>query len=204
MLLVGSHLFRRNPDVFTVELDKDSKNNVARLVDSSFWEHAESAYIRIASYWDRVGQLLDFAFFSIRQFERDGFTAVVDRIRTNFIPMDASLSTLDARVRVRAFQTSEKVDGLKWLLRRRNLVVHSLYLRPLNENGEGGEHGAETLFDSEFNHLDASLRRKLAPGSPAEEIERLNAQLQKAAELFPAMLALCEYAAAQRSSWGRS
>jgi hypothetical protein len=93
---------------------------------------------------------------------------------------------------------------LKWLLRRRNLLVHSLYLRPLRENEEAKDSDGVALFTSEFNHLEASLRKKLAPGTPNEEIDRLNVQLQKAAELYPAVLGLCEYAADRRERRGKS
>jgi hypothetical protein len=93
---------------------------------------------------------------------------------------------------LRAFQKSEKEDGLKWLLRRRNLVVHSSSLRPIQEPKD------RTLIDSEFNHLELALRQKLAPGTPVQEIERMHWQLQKAAELFPSVLELCEHAAVVR------
>jgi hypothetical protein len=124
MRLVGSHFLHQNPDVFIAKMPPKVEAEFLESVDASFWEHAEIAYIRIASYWDRVGQMLDFAFFSIRQFERDGFTAVVDRIHTNFGPMDSELKEMPEWKDLRAFQTSEREDGLKWLLRRRNLLVH--------------------------------------------------------------------------------
>lgn len=198
MFLVGSHLLREKPEMYELPMEDSVRTEFLEAVGSAFWEHAETAYIRIASYWDRVGQLLDFAFFSIRQFERDGFTAVVDRIHSNFTPVDTALSKLPAWISLRAFQTSEKEDGLKWLLRRRNFLVHSLYLRPLNEPGGLSEPGIQSLFDSEFNHIEVALRNKLAPGTPAQEIERLNCQLRKAAEFFPAVLDLCEHATTSR------
>jgi hypothetical protein len=204
MLLTGSHVLHETPDLFLQKMPPDVEEEFLAAVDSSFWEQAETAYIRLASYWDRVGQMLDFVFFSIRQFERDGFTAVLDRIHSNFSPMDTTLQNMADWKSLRAFQTSEKEDGLKWLLRRRNLLVHSLYLRPLRENEEATDSGGVALFTSEFNHLEASLRKKLAPGTPNEEIDRLNVQLQKAAELYPAVLGLCEYAADRRERWGKS
>lgn len=204
MLLTGSHALHETPDIFLQKMPYDVEEEFLAAVDYSFWEHTELAYIRIASYWDRVGQMLDFVFFSIRQFERDGFTAVLDRIHSNFAPMDAALQNMTDWKSLRAFQTSEREDGLKWLLRRRNLLIHSLYLRPLHGNDEATDSGGVALFSSEFNHLEASLRKKLAPGTPSEEIDRLNLQLQKAAELYPAILGLCEYAADRRERWGKS
>jgi len=126
---VGSQLQNEHPEWLNLSTDNKFNSEVCRISENTFWEHAETAYIRLTSYWDRVGQLLDFAFFNIRQFERDGFSAVFDRIRTNIIPINSDLKNISAWKEIRAYQTSEKEDGLKWLLRRRNITVHSLHLR---------------------------------------------------------------------------
>lgn len=151
-----------------------------------YWEHAETAYIRLASYWDRIGQILDFVFFRNRHFERDGVAAVLERIHLNLIPLDRRLATLDAWRAIRTFQTSEGEDGLKWLTRRRNLLVHSLHLQPLDAEPE------DKLFNTLHNHLDVRLREKLKPGTPEEELQRLHTQLRQAASLFREVLILCE------------
>jgi hypothetical protein len=188
MLMIGSHIVHETPEIFPLPTEGGIRGQFLETVESAFWEQAETVYIRLASYWDRVGQSLDFAFFGIRQFERDGFTAVIDRIRANFV-VHMDLLSSPAWISVRAFQTSEREDGLKWLLRRRNLLVHSLYLRPIQEPQD------RALFESEFNHIEVALREKLAPGNPVQEVERMHLQLQKAAELFPSALELCEHAA---------
>lgn len=187
--LVGGSLLRERPELISVPIEGGVRAEYLDMVESAFWEQAEIAYIRLASYWDRVGQLLDFAFFRIRQFEREGFTAVVDRLQNNLIDVDTTLRALPAWQSLRAYQTSEKEDGLKWLLRRRNLLVHRLYLRPIHKPED------QEVFDSEFNHLDEVLRKKLAPGTPHEELNRMHTQLQKAAELLPSVIELCEHAA---------
>jgi hypothetical protein len=198
MTLIGAYLLKEDTAELFPAMPPKIQQSFIKAVDSSFWEHTETAYIRIASYWDRIGQILDFTFFSIRQYERDGFTAVMDRIRSNFVPMDAKFAALPEWKALREFQMSEKEDGLKWLLRRRNLLVHSLYLRPLAQNDSATDDKGAALLEFEFNHLEQSLRKKLAPGSPSEEIGKLNLQLQKAADLYPAVLGLCEYAADRR------
>jgi hypothetical protein len=76
MLPVGNGFLIENPDILNEALRTNVKESFFDLISEQFWEQAETAYIRIASYWDRVGQMLDFVFFNIRQFERDGFTAV--------------------------------------------------------------------------------------------------------------------------------
>lgn len=194
MAFVGTMTIKEIPEALLTSEGSPVSEPFLKIIESAFWEHAESAYIRLASFWDRAGQLLDFAFFGIRQFERDGFTAVVDRIHSNFAPLYPSLRDSAAWKNLRSFQTSEQVVGLKWLLRRRNIIVHSLSLRPLSEPVES------SLFESEFNHLDEKLRKHLCPGTPTEEIERLHGQLTKTAELFPAVIELCEHAAEIRSA----
>jgi hypothetical protein len=202
MLLVGSGFLHESPNVFRKKMPAEVRTAFLNSVDSSFWEYAEIAYIRLASYWDRAGQVLDFAFFSIRQFERDGFTAVIDRIHTNLVPMNQELRQRPEWKALRTFQTSDKEDGLPWLLRRRNLIIHSIYLRPISERvGDVNEEpNGEPLFRYEFNHLEERLRKKLTPGTPLQEIERLNKQLAQSATLFLAVLSLCEYAAEQRDA----
>lgn len=186
MSYIGSSLIRQDPSVITNS--EEVTPEFCDVLDNFFWEHAETAYIRLASYWDRVGQLLDFVFFGIRQYERDGFSAVIDRIAGNQICRHRELKESRSWKAVSAFHRSESADGAKWLLRRRNLIVHSVYLRPLTDPENS------SLFESEFNHLDEKLRKKLCPGKPKEEIERICGQLEKAALLFPEVLDLCEQA----------
>lgn len=195
MLLVGNGFLNENPDLLNETLPANVKKSFFDLISEQFWEQAETAYIRIASYWDRVGQMLDFVFFNIRQFERDGFTAVIDRIHNNFVPLDKSLAELPEWKQLRTFQTSDREDGLQWLLRRRNLLVHTLYLRPIEQRNIDTDASGAPLFSFEFNHLETRIKNKLKPGTPAEEVERLNTQLARAADLFPCVLSLCEYAA---------
>ena len=134
-----------------MELPKnpDAAAALIREAQAAFWEHAEAAYIRLCSFWDRVGQVLDFAFFNIRKFDQNGFAAIMDRIDLNAVPMADGLKNCNSWQRLRSFQTSEKEDGLKWLVQRRNLVVHSLHLHPVKTDEEG-------VFKSQFNHLDVS------------------------------------------------
>jgi hypothetical protein len=117
-----------------------------------FWEHAEASYLRLASFWDRIGQLLDFVFFNIRQYERDGFSAVLSRIRSNYVPLFLDLDFSGPWNNLWNYQKSENVDGLGWLIRRRNLLVHSLHLGPI----EVGEK-ENAIFALAFNHLDETI-----------------------------------------------
>jgi hypothetical protein len=176
-----SLLAERSPD------NSDAEALLVKMARGAFWEHAEAAYIRLYSFWDRVGQVLDYAFFNIRKFDQNGFTAVMDRIHSNAVPMDSRLKNSGSWKRLRAFQSSEQEDGLKWLLQRRNLVVHSLHLHPVQAGEEG-------VFKSQFNHLDAAHREKLRPREPVEEVTLLMGQLDKAGTMFSNFLTVLEFA----------
>lgn len=182
----GSSLLAAHPDLLDLPEDPETQTLFVRQAQAAFWEHAEAAYIRLYSFWDRVGQVLDFAFFNIRKFDQNGFTSVMDRIHANAVPMDEQLKNSGSWKRLRAFQTSEKDDGLKWLLQRRNLVVHSLHLHPVPED-------EDSVFKSQFNHLETAHREKLRPRDPVDEVGLLVGQLTKAGELFSDFLAVVEF-----------
>jgi len=151
-----------------------------------FWEHAETAYIRLASMWDRAGQLLDYVFFNIRQFERDGFPTVVDRIKINFAALDKDLEKTEFWNQIKQYAYREQVDGLKWLLRRRNLLVHSLHL------GEQHSLKKEQMdLQYYFNHLDEATRNRLGAMKPEEELAALHLHLTTFARLFEPLCDLC-------------
>jgi hypothetical protein len=195
MFMTGSALLAENPDMMDLPQNSDASALFVRQAQAAFWEHAEAAYIRLYSFWDRIGQVLDFAFFNIRKFDQNGFTSVMDRIHANAVPMDERLKNSSSWKRLRSFQTSEKEDGLKWLLQRRNLVVHSLHLHPVAANEEG-------VFKSQFNHLDAAHREKLRPREPAAEVALLIGQLTKACELFSDFLTVVEFSPSRkRDPW---
>ena len=165
------------------------------VIFERFWEQAEMSFIRIASFWDRIGQLLDFIFFNIRQYERDDFPSVMDKIRVNFIPICKDLESNINWIRIRKYQNSEKKDGLKWLLRRRNLLIHSLHLSPVSKRLEN-----YLMFNSIHNHLERAISNKLDTGNMQEELECAHSHLQTAADLFPAVTELCNLGADHKAS----
>ena len=183
--MIGAHLLTTKPEFLKLPGDLVTQNFIREHTSTIFWEHAETGFIRLAGYWDRVGQVLDFVFFSIRQYERDGFSAVLDRIRSNALRMHPVLESTEAWEALWTYKKSERPDGLQWLLSRRNLLVHSLLLRA------GRTSEDEELYESTFNHLDSRLRSGLAIGTPEEEINKLHSHLSAAASLFPHMLSLC-------------
>ncbi|MEO8729259.1 MAG: hypothetical protein ABI410_07885 [Rhodoferax sp.] len=192
MFMTGSALLVDQPDIMDLPEDPEVAAILIRQSQEAFWEHAEAAYIRLYSFWDRLGQVLDFAFFNIRKFDQNGFYAVMDRIAANVVPMNTQLKASDSWQRLRAFQTSEREDGLKWLLLRRNLIVHSLHLHPVRGDEEG-------MFKSQFNHLDAAHREKLRPRDPVGEVRLLLSQLERAGALFGDFLILLEHSPRRKS-----
>jgi len=187
MFMIGAKMQGEHPEWLENTSGKEISSNLLLASEKAFWEHAETAYIRLASYWDRVGQVLDFAFFRIRQFERDGFSAVMDKIRTNVVHMYPHFEASGSWKALRKYQSSEKEDGLKWLLRRRNITVHSLHLRPADSRID------EIDFKPMYNHLEEKLKSKLSPRTPVEEVELLHKHLHKAASLFREVLNVVEY-----------
>jgi hypothetical protein len=179
MYRIGNMLIKERPELIDLPQDPNVRRVIINKVEANFWEHTETSYIRLASFWDRVGQLLDFVFFNIRQYERDGFSAVMDRISVNFLRMNQTNVLSATWARLRGFQISEKPDGLKWLLRRRNLLVHSLHLRPLRQN-----EADNPIFTSAYNHLDQAARDKLRQGTAEQELSVLHQHLSAAATLF--------------------
>jgi hypothetical protein len=190
MFMTGAVTIAEHPEEILVD-NPEQAVTLGKLATEAFWEHAEAAYIRLASYWDRVGQVLDFAFFNIRKFDQNGFNAVMDRVATNAVPMNDRFKSHPSWSRLRAYQTSEKEDGLKWLLSRRNLIVHSLHLHPLPDDND-------SVFESQFNHLDKAHREKLRPRTIRGEVEILTRQLKKAAELFPDFLHVVEFSPSRK------
>jgi len=180
MYLIGSGIIKQHPEVVNWPDDPEIRRIFVSNVEGYFWEHAETSYIRLASFWDRVGQLLAFAFFNIRQYEHDVFSAVMDRISANFLPMNETSEPPVAWERLKAFQKTPKTDGLQWLSRRRNLLIHSLHLRPPRENEP-----ESPIFTSAFNHLDQAIRERLRQGTAEEEVGLLHQHLSVAAALFP-------------------
>jgi hypothetical protein len=187
--LIGINLLEVKPHLISIL--GDAPPEVHRFfrdgVSTAFWEHTESCYIRLAGYWDRIGQVLDFAFFGIRQYERDGFSAVLDRIRANTLRMHPDIGNLPAWDLLWKYKKSQREDGLQWLLSRRNLLIHSLHLRPMEPEDP------EELYESAFNHLDSRFRESLAVSTPEVEVNRLHVHLAAAAALFPRVIALCQH-----------
>lgn len=192
MFMTGSLLLAEQPNLMNLPDDAKVASMFITQARDAFWEHAEAAYIRLYAYWDRLGQLLDFAFFNIRKFEQNGFYAVMERVAANIVPMSAQLRESASWKRLRDFQNSERDNGLKWLLLRRNLIIHSLHLHPVQS-------AEDDMFKSQFNHLEVAHREKLRPRDPAGEARLLLGQLDRAGTLFADFLTLLEHSAPRKS-----
>lgn len=184
---VGVGLVKDIPDTLKLPKDPEMTKNTIEAIFDSFWGHAETTYIRLASLWDRIGQLLDFVFFNIRQYERDGFSNVMNRIMKNYIPLSKELSNSEHWRKLRSYQNSEKTDGFGWLLKRRNILIHSLHLKAFVKS-----EGKDPIYISEYNHLDEKERKNLAPGTTTEELNYLHSHFSKAVKLFDNVFGICE------------
>jgi len=154
-----------------------------------FWEQVEYAYIRLAAYWDRVGQLLDYIYFHIRQYENDGFSSVMEKIQTNMVPCYSVIAKSQAFTNLRRFQKSEKEDGLAWLLKRRNLLIHRIgFSIPQYIDKDTSD---EIMFYSKYNHFEA-VEEKLEQGNEKLELDRVHNHLSIICCLFTDVLDLCQ------------
>ena len=104
LFMAGSSLLAEQPNLMDLPDHPEASAHLIKQAQAAFWEHAEEAYIRLSSFWDRAGQVLDFAFFNIRKFDQNGFTAVMDRINANAVPMDNRLKNSGSWKRLRFFQ----------------------------------------------------------------------------------------------------
>jgi hypothetical protein len=171
-------------------IKKKPPTDLVEYLENLYWDMVEIAYIRLASYWDRAGQLLDYIFFNIRQYERDGFSAVIDRIHINVGRILPELLELEPWIDILKYRKAENPDGYKWLILRRNLIIHSISLK----NYENYEDDDE-LFESNYNHLNVTVKRKLAPQKPKEELKQLHTQFSIATELFTKVLEISYWGA---------
>jgi hypothetical protein len=173
-----------------MNLNEPEKQLYIPPITKRFWDQTEYAYIRLAAFWERVGQLLDYIFFHIRQYDNDGFSSVMDKIQSNMIPCYPVVANSQSFINLRRFQKSEKENGLAWLLRRRNLLIHRIgfSITQSDEDDTGDNH----LFFSSHNHLESIEREKLKQGDQKLELDRLHSHLDIICRLFPDVLDLSE------------
>ncbi|MBA7519663.1 hypothetical protein ES705_11743 [subsurface metagenome] len=186
LYFVSKGFLEKYPNSFINSSPEEINTVILKILSERFFDEAEISYIRLASYWDRVGQLLDFIYFNIRQYERDVFPTVLDRIKINYLPIYPKIAKKKSWVRLREYQISEKTEGMKWLLSRRNLLIHSLHLSS-NYKNVNEDH----IYISSYNHLKESIHNKLKPQNEQEEINLLHVHLRKAACLFYDVIELC-------------
>lgn len=167
--------------------DKNFSEFLINIYERELWEKIETSYIRISSTWDRIGQLLSFVYFNIRKYDRDGFLSTISQINTNIVPMYEKLRISESWIKVWKYSKGESLDGLKWLLMRRNLIIHQISLP--DDNSEEEE---EEIYNSYYNHLiDDTIKRKLKPLSKKEEINQLLFHLNWLVNNFEDIYTLC-------------
>lgn len=160
------------------------------LYEKELWEKIETSYIRLSSTWDRIGQLLSFVFFNIRKYDKDTFLSTMTQIKTNIIPMYEKLRTSDSWNKIWEYSKSENNEGLKWLLTRRNLIIHQIGLHEVNS---GETFIEEEIYNSYYNHiLDDTIKKKLKPLSKQEEADRLSFHLNWLINNFDAIYNVCK------------
>jgi hypothetical protein len=56
LFMAGSSLLAKQPGLMDLPKNADAAALFIKEAQAAFWEHAEAAYIRLYSFWDRVGQ----------------------------------------------------------------------------------------------------------------------------------------------------
>jgi hypothetical protein len=169
--------------------DKEVESYDRYVLTNAFLGHWEVAAMRLCGFWDRVGQLLDFVFFNIRQYEHDEFAKVIERIRENFVkPRPTAFAPCPSWEWLWQYQNSEQDTGYRWLKSRRNLVAHRLCMRDASMLGI-----ENPLARISSNLLDVA-RVKLALGTVEDESRRLRAHHDAAAQGHWEAILLCRHA----------
>jgi hypothetical protein len=178
----GTDMLTINPHFVDKNLPVGAHPIYLSLAEQAFWEHAETAYIRLASFWDRVGQVMEFAFFNVRKFEHSTFSTVMKKIQGNVMQMLDDPKNDQLWNRLWKFHNANTDDGYTWLVERRNMMIHNLHLHPLQSN-------QEVVFSSQYNHLETRHAANMKPRPPAEEVKLLVNQLHQATALFDDFIA---------------
>ena len=175
---------RKFPE-FWPDMPEEERTTRRNVMERRFFDALETATTQLSSYWDRVGQILAFVFFNIRQYERDVFSSVLDRIKKNFIPTCPEIANSPAWDSINKYANSEKRDGYKWLARRRNLIVHSVQMAPSRKSDE-----TDAIIEYEFNHYQHRVISDLRIKEPEEELGDIHSHLASAALLVPYVVEL--------------
>lgn len=159
------------------------------IYKSEFWSYLEMAYIRMASVWDRIGRLLEFVFFNIRQYDKGGYLSTIEKIHINLIPMSDQLKNSNAWKNIWNYSKKQNINGLKWLLSRRNLIVHQVSL----QEKESFDVANTEFYYSEHNHfLENTVKKKLKPMEIEEEVEQFKEHVETTLKLLKDLKELCK------------
>jgi hypothetical protein len=178
-------ILKEGPGVMEKPFSDEKLGVFLTVVTEDFCQYTEDALIRLASLWDRVGQLLDYVFFNIRQYERDGFPAVFDRIKANVVHLDPTVEKTAFWSGLKSYCNSEQTNGFRWLLRRRNLLVHSMHLGATRDREK-----EDSEIRYYYNHLEEAIRNKLRTLSFDDELKAIHCHLRAFAASFESILDL--------------
>ncbi len=180
--MVCAHIQRTGSEVWAEsERGSGTRTDEARfqLVTGLLWEAVEVGYFRACAYWDRVGQLLEFIFFNVRDY-REGFSATIQRMKTNFesdeLPMQ-SLAGCDHWQYLKKFRNRRHEN----LTSKRNVIAHRRGASSCRVEDSPSER------DNYFDHLNATAGKFTNLDS---EICFLNDHVKEAWEALPHVLEL--------------
>lgn len=155
--------------------------------DEAYAMAQEDAVARLCGYWDRVAQLLSFVFFNVREFDHDVFTAVIDRVRSNWAKHEPLFAIHEAWGKLWHYRDRGGDEGYKWLSSRRNALTHSVHMpRAIREAlRSNDERPGDAIW--------ARIVAKVSAGSPEEEKRRMTSHLKAMHELRDSVTDLCRF-----------
>jgi hypothetical protein len=142
------------------------KRNDLEALTAASWDHIEVAYFRAAACWDRIGQLLDFVFFNVRDY-REGFAETVKKLKANFDKEDLPVRRIrqsDDWVFVSQFEARDHGK----LTSKRNALTHRVSAGPSPFTHTVQSNDARVRFVPYMDHLEFAMNR-FGP-SPEEEL----------------------------------
>jgi hypothetical protein len=166
------------------ELGTYVKSDQREAVTEAFYDALEIAHVRLCGFWDRAAQLIGFVFFNMREFDRDVFGGVVEKVNVNVARGDPLFAEHSAWKELWSFARRPDEDGYQWLSSRRNQLSHSVSL-PRSSTG----------VDRAHHHRSDNIGRKIAekvrPAEPAIEMKRVAAQVRAMRIVGNSVVNLC-------------
>lgn len=166
------------------ELGSYVRSDQREAVTEAFYDTLEIAYVRLCGFWDRAAQLIGFVFFNVREFDRDVFGSVVEKVNVNVARGDPLFAEHPAWKELWSYARRQDEDGYQWLSSRRNQLSHSVSL-PRRVRG------AEGARTHRSDNIGRKIAEKVRPAEPSIEMGRVESQVRAMRIVGNSVVDLC-------------